>query len=134
MAVADINLGSLTSRAELDIAGFQRNIQVAQAALAGLRTNLQGMATAARQPFAQLSQQTGQAFQTMAQGVQRSLSSLGSQLKTAGANLQSVGRGLALGVTAPIVGMGTSVLRSSIQFEDAFTGIKRTVEGDLCRF
>mgnify|MGYP001575274662 CR=1 FL=1 len=129
MAVADINLGSLTSRAELDIAGFQRNIQVAQAALAGLRTNLQGMATAARQPFAQLSQQTGQAFQTMAQGVQRSLSSLGSQLKTAGANLQSVGRGLALGVTAPIVGMGTSVLRSSIQFEDAFTGIKRTVEG-----
>ncbi len=38
------------------------------------------------------------------------------------------GRSLTMGVTAPIVGMGTAALHSSITFESAFAGVRKTVD------
>lgn len=38
------------------------------------------------------------------------------------------GRTLTMGVTAPIVGLGTAALHSSISFESAFAGVRKTVD------
>lgn len=38
------------------------------------------------------------------------------------------GRTLTMGVTAPIVGLGTAALHSSITFESAFAGVRKTVD------
>ena len=54
---------------------------------------------------------------------------LGTALKTVGTDMRNTGMGLTMGLTAPIVALGALTLGASIKFEDAFTGIKRTVEG-----
>jgi len=41
----------------------------------------------------------------------------------------STGRALTLGLTLPIVGLGTALIKSGIDFEDAFAGVAKTVEG-----
>lgn len=40
----------------------------------------------------------------------------------------SAGRTLTMGVTAPIVGIGTAALKASIDFESAFAGVRKTVD------
>lgn len=40
----------------------------------------------------------------------------------------SAGRSLSLGLTAPIVGIGTAALKASIDFESAFAGVRKTVD------
>jgi len=132
--MAEINLGSLYSKLRLDIGTFQANakaalatyakLQAAQAAQ--LRTQVQAQAAAIQ------SQAKWQAAQirgtSTTQSVTQSLAHAGAQIKNVGSNMRQAGYGLTLGLTTPIVGLGSAVLRSSIQFEDAFTGIKRTTE------
>lgn len=42
---------------------------------------------------------------------------------------QTVGLGLSAALTAPLIGMGAAALKSSIDFESAFAGVKKTVAG-----
>lgn len=46
-----------------------------------------------------------------------------------GAGMTKVGTGISLGVTAPLIGAGVAVVNTGIQFESAFTGVRKTVEG-----
>lgn len=45
-----------------------------------------------------------------------------------------IGRGMTTTVTAPIVAMGTAALKVSIDFEDAFAGVKKTVTATGSQF
>lgn len=52
----------------------------------------------------------------------------GTRIKNAGAKISSVGRTLSLGLTTPLVAIGTAAVKSSIDFESAFTGVRKTVD------
>jgi len=50
------------------------------------------------------------------------------QLKKTGEDFSSAGRTLTTGITAPIVAFGGAALASSISFESAFAGVRKTVD------
>lgn len=74
------------------------------------------------------------AFRTMSTAINkrirqigRNLSKLGKRLRTVGRRITDIGKSLALRLTAPIAAMGIASLKSSIDFETAFTGVRKTV-------
>jgi TP901 family phage tail tape measure protein len=59
---------------------------------------------------------------------------MGAQMQLVGKSMKSVGQTLARSVTLPIVAIGAAAVRSSVEFESAFTGVIKTVnatEGQL---
>jgi TP901 family phage tail tape measure protein len=56
-------------------------------------------------------------------------STLGQSLTSIGSALVGVGRTLTIAVTAPIAAAGTAAITAGINFEDAFSGIGKTVAG-----
>ena len=58
----------------------------------------------------------------------KALSQAEQRLSGAEQTLTGAGRTLTKGVTAPIVGLGTAALHSSITFESAFAGVRKTVD------
>lgn len=64
------------------------------------------------------------------------LNSTATRLRRFGSDAQALGRDLSKYVTAPIVGIGAVALKSSIDFESAFAGVRKTVdatEGEFAR-
>ena len=59
----------------------------------------------------------------------KGLSELGSKMSKIGDTLSSVGRKLTTSVTVPIVSLGTLATKGAIEFESAFTGVEKTVNG-----
>src|SRR5690606_19405214 len=58
----------------------------------------------------------------------RNLSKAEQRLSGVEDSFNKAGRTLTLGVTAPIVGLGTAALHSSTSFESAFAGVRKTVD------
>ncbi|MDC5694281.1 phage tail tape measure protein [Mammaliicoccus sciuri] len=56
-------------------------------------------------------------------------SKFGPQLKTMGDGMKSVGRSMGLYVTAPIVAGFGAAVKASIDYESAFAGVRKTVNG-----
>lgn len=50
------------------------------------------------------------------------------KLKGYGEAFEDLGKGLTLGVTAPVAGLGAAAAKSAIDFESAFAGVKKTVD------
>lgn len=76
------------------------------------------------------------AVQSDINGLQRTIeqtsgttSNLGKTLQSVGSAMIGVGRTLTIAVTAPIAAIGTAALEAGINFEDAFAGVGKTVEG-----
>lgn len=64
------------------------------------------------------------------------LKRLGTQLDSTGKKMQTIGRGMTdfgksytMGVTAPILAGGAAAFKASIDFESAFAGVEKTVDG-----
>lgn len=55
------------------------------------------------------------------------LQTYGSKISNAGDKITTAGKALTLGVTAPVIAIGTAATKSSIEFESAFAGVKKTV-------
>lgn len=53
----------------------------------------------------------------------------GEKFTAAGKKLSSVGRNLTMGVTVPVVAAGTAAVKAAIDWESAFTGVEKTVNG-----
>lgn len=51
-----------------------------------------------------------------------------TRLRNAERNFTAAGRTLTFGVTAPIVGIGTAALKTAVEFESAFAGVRKTVD------
>lgn len=51
-----------------------------------------------------------------------------------GKRLQSIGKTLTAALTVPIVGMGAAAVKTSIDLEDAFAGVRKTVDGTEADF
>lgn len=51
-----------------------------------------------------------------------------------GKRLQSVGKTLTAALTIPIVGFGSAAVKTSIDLEDAFAGVRKTVDGTEADF
>lgn len=58
----------------------------------------------------------------------QSMEKFGQGLKTAGENVKKVGSNLTKSITVPLAAMGTGAIKSSIDFESAFAGVKKTVD------
>jgi TP901 family phage tail tape measure protein len=52
----------------------------------------------------------------------------GEKMKKAGERMSDVGKKLSIGVTAPIVGLGTVATKAAVDFESAFAGVRKTVD------
>lgn len=75
-------------------------------------------------------------FQSDINGLQRAIGNVSGTTSQLGTNLQSignamigVGRSLTVGVTAPILAAAAAAVTAGIDFEDAFAGVGKTVEG-----
>lgn len=62
------------------------------------------------------------------------LEGVGSKLQSVGQSITSVGTKLSIGVTAPIVALGTQAIKSGIAFESAFAGVRKTVDASEAEF
>lgn len=56
------------------------------------------------------------------------LTNIGDKIKTVGSKMQTVGNTMTKYVTAPIVALGTLTVKSAIEFETAFAGVRKTVD------
>lgn len=61
------------------------------------------------------------------QVLQRSVSQAGERLQNAGRQMASIGKTMTMSVTAPIVGAGVAAVKTAIDFESAFAGVRKTV-------
>lgn len=59
----------------------------------------------------------------------KKLEEISQKFKKIGANITKVGQGLTTTVTLPIIGIGVAASKSAIEFESAFTGVEKTVDG-----
>jgi len=57
-----------------------------------------------------------------------------AKLSLVGDHMASVGRTLSTSITLPLVALGTLAVRSAIQFESSFTGVRKTVEATAAEF
>ena len=57
-----------------------------------------------------------------------SMEQLGSSMQTLGKNMTATGRIMTATVTTPIVGLGVASTKAAIDFETAFTGVRKTVD------
>lgn len=54
---------------------------------------------------------------------------LGTRLTSLGSNISRIGQTLTYGLTLPLVALGGGLVAAGIQFEDAFAGVSKTVDG-----
>ncbi len=59
---------------------------------------------------------------------------LGKQLTAIGGAARTAGIGLTAAITAPLVGVGVTALHASMEFENSFAGVKKTVDGVVDQF
>src|SRR5690606_19774224 len=59
----------------------------------------------------------------------RTAKRMGRDVQRVGKDLQSFGKTMTTHVTLPIVGAGTVAVKSFIDMEDAFSGVKKTIQG-----
>lgn len=57
----------------------------------------------------------------------RTMKNLGRDVKNTGKSFESVGSGLTKAITLPIVGLGVAAIKTAIDSESAFAGIRKTV-------
>lgn len=64
----------------------------------------------------------------------RTLESAGSRMEKTGKSLTKVGKTLSTIATAPIVALGTTAVKASIDFESSFTSVRKTVDATEQQF
>ena len=62
------------------------------------------------------------------------LDGLGKKLQTAGKSMSDAGKKLSLTVTTPLVALGATAVKSGIEFESAFAGVRKTVDASEAEF
>lgn len=62
-------------------------------------------------------------------GLDRSLSKAVTNIQRVGSAFATAGRTMTLGVTVPIVAVGALAIKASMDFETAFAGVRKTVDG-----
>ena len=66
--------------------------------------------------------------QSLMQTLQNNSVSLGTKIDAVGQTFVSAGTKMTLGLTAPLLAVGTAATKSAIEFESAFTGVQKTVD------
>ena len=93
------------------------------------RTNLNNATAAVRETQAEIGKLSKQltAAKSALRAAGDSLTAFGKSASAAGKALTPVGRDLTRYVTTPIAGLGAFAIKSAIDFEDAFAGVRKTV-------
>lgn len=62
------------------------------------------------------------------------MQTFGGQLNSVGDGMTKVGKGLSMKVTAPLMAMGGAAFKAAVDFEDAFAGVRKTVDASEAEF
>lgn len=57
------------------------------------------------------------------------MASVGDKMKSVGNSMKSAGKTMTAAVTLPVAALGTGAVKAAIEFESAFAGVKKTVNG-----
>lgn len=98
-------------------------------AVSKAQTNLNNARAAVKQTSAEL--KTATSVWTAAG---KAFSSAGSAMESAGKKMSSVGKTLTKTFTTPIVALGTTAVKASIDFESSFTSVRKTVDATEAEF
>ena len=111
-------------------------IRQASDAVIDARTNLNNARTALQQTRNEIQQTNAQLATArsawMAAG--KALTDFSKTCDTVSKTLTSIGRTLTTVVTTPITALGTTAIKASIDFESAFTGVRKTVDATEAQF
>ena len=72
--------------------------------------------------------------QQISRNVGQSISKSKAAWTGAAENLSQIGRGLTVGLTLPIVGIGAASIMAAVEFETAFAGVRKTVDATEAEF
>ncbi|WP_312474180.1 phage tail tape measure protein [Neobacillus sp.] len=64
----------------------------------------------------------------------RQLQVVGDKMKAVGDKMKNIGKDLSMKVTAPIVAAGVAAFKTAVDFESAFAGVRKTVDGTEVEF
>lgn len=67
-------------------------------------------------------------------GLDKSIAALATRFKSAGATMTAAGRTMTLGITAPIVAIGSLSIKAASDFESSFAGVRKTVDATESEF
>ena len=102
---------------------FQREVVKTEQELASLEKRLESVHPDVQQLGDEL-EDAGQQAKTAGDRFKEA----GDKLKSAGEAMTNAGKKLSVGVTAPIVGLGTVATKAAVDFESAFAGVRKTVD------
>jgi len=102
---------------------FQREVVKTEQELASLEKRLESVHPDVQQ-FGDELEDAGQQAKTAGDRFKEA----GDKLKSAGEAMTNAGKKLSVGVTAPIVGLGTVATKAAVDFESAFAGVRKTVD------
>ena len=99
-------------------------------AIATTRTNLNNAKAAVKETEAEIKKLTQQLYtmQSAWTKVGDGLTAFSKKCETVSKTLVKAGKGMSAAITTPIVALGASAIKASIDYEDAFTSVRKTVD------
>lgn len=119
-------VGKLEGQLQANSKAMQNNAN----AVTKVQTNLNNAEGAVERTKAEI-QETTEALRRMQSAwtsVGKAMTDFGQRAEKLGKNMQKVGKTLTTSLSVPIAALGTAAVKASIDFESAFTGVRKTVD------
>ena len=118
------------TRLEGQLSANTRSLQNNADAVTRARTNLNNAQGALRQTEGQIQSATERLARMQSAWTRASESMLafGTRCASVGKSMERVGKGMTAMLTTPILGLGAAAIKSSVEFESAFAGVRKTVD------
>lgn len=119
-------VGKLEGQLQANSKAMQNNAN----AVTKAQTNLNNAEAAVSRTKEEIRQTTEQLriMQSAWTKVGSAMTTFGEKCEKLGKNMQKVGKTLTTSLTAPIAALGTASVKAAIDFESAFTGVRKTVD------
>jgi len=115
--------GSIKIDVALDTKDFQKGVEsLGAAAKSGLGTVEKEVS------------QVNNSIKSQMGEMSKHMSQVSDSMEKIGKGITDVGKKMTVGITTPIVALGTAAIKSSIDFESAFTGVRKTVDATEAQF
>ena len=137
---AKVNLDALSqeyadSSAEIkklegQLAANTKSLQNNADAVTKARTNLNQAQAALKQTEAQIKATTDKLARMQSAWTKsgETLTAFGAKCTAVSTALSKVGKGMTIALTTPLLALGTAAIKASVDFESAFTGVRKTVD------
>ena len=99
-------------------------------AIATARTNLNNAKASVRETEAEIKKLTEQLYRMQSRWTQagEALTAFSKKCETVGKALTKAGKGMTKAITTPILALGATAIKASVDYEDAFASVRKTVD------